>query len=242
MLFEIFYYLCDTLGIAVFQDMVNNSGYSFILDTALPTVGLKKLPDTIRHKSRESREIFIREMKATIEHTEKFPSVLYYTVFNEGWGQFCADKVYEIAKECAPDKIIDATSGWFVQKKSDVDSRHVYFKAVKLGKLSDRPIVISEFGGYSHRVKGHLSTEDNYGYKLYEKIEDFEAGFLSLYENEILPLIPKGISALVYTQVSDIEDETNGLITYDRRLIKVDREKTKSLMKRLSESIEKTEF
>lgn len=238
---EIFYHLCDTLGIVVFQDMVNNSGYSFILDTALPTVGLKRLPDNFRHKNKKSREIFIREMNATIEHTEKFPSVLYYTIFNEGWGQFSADKVYEIAKAKAPDKIFDSTSGWFVRHKSDVDSRHVYFKAVKLGSLTHRPIVISEFGGYSHRIPGHLSTEDNYGYKLYETREQFEEGFFNLYENEILPLLPKGISALVYTQVSDIEDETNGLLTYDRRILKVDRDKTFSLMKRLSQSIEKTE-
>ncbi len=238
---EIFYYLCDTLGMVVFQDMVNNSGYSFILDTALPTVGLKRFPDNFRHRSKKSREIFLREMKATIEHTEKFPSVLYYTIFNEGWGQFCADKAYETAKALAPDKIFDATSGWFVRKKSDVDSRHVYFKAVKLGKLTDKPLVISEFGGYSHRISGHLSTEDNYGYKLYETREQFENGFINLYENEILPLVPKGISALVYTQVSDIEDETNGLMTYDRRIVKVDRERTASLMQRLSESIEKTE-
>ena len=149
--------------------------------------------------------------------------------------------MYEIAKACAPTRIIDATSGWFVQRKSDVDSRHVYFKPVKLGRLGDKPVVISEFGGYSHRIKGHLATPDNYGYKLYEKIEDFREGFRALYEDEILPLIPKGISALIYTQVSDIEDETNGLLTYDRKICKLDAAPTRALMDKLAKSIKNTE-
>lgn len=238
---EIFYNLCDRMGIVVFQDMVNNADYSFILDTALPTLGLKKLPDGFRHRNKVARKIFEQHMLETIKHTSKFPSVLYYTVFNEGWGQFDADKMYEAAKEAAPSKIIDATSGWFTRKKSDVDSRHVYFKPVKIKAKSDKPIVISEFGGYSHRVQDHLATSDNYGYKLYDTTEEFREGFRKLYESEILPLIPKGISALIYTQVSDIEDETNGLVTYDREVMKLDVDETAQLMKRLSESIKATE-
>ncbi len=234
---EIFYNLCDRLGMVVFQDIVNNSDYSFIRDTALPTVGMKRFPDKCLHRDRKSREIFEREMRSEINHLNRFPSVLYYTVFNEGWGQFSADDMYKVAKKCAPTRIIDATSGWFTRKLSDVDSRHVYFKPVRVGKRTSRPIVISEFGGYSHRVDGHLATPDNYGYKLYDTQEEFEAGFRRLYEEEILPLIPLGVSALIYTQVSDVEDETNGLVTYDRRVIKVDPEATARLMKRLSDSI-----
>ncbi len=238
---EIFYNLCDRLGMVVFQDMVNNSDYSFIRDTALPTIGIKSLSDKSMHNDPESRDIFERDMRAEINHLNRFPSVLYYTVFNEGWGQFCADEMYKIAKKCAPARIIDATSGWFKRKLSDVDSRHVYFKKVKLGKIGLNPIVISEFGGYSHRVDGHVSTPDNYGYKLYKTREEFEEGFRKLYEKEIAPLIPKGISALIYTQVSDIEDETNGLITYDRRVLKVDPEYTADMMNKLSLSIKATE-
>ncbi len=238
---EIFYNLCDRLGMVVFQDMVNNSDYSFFLDTALPTVGIKRLPDNFRHKDKKTRDIFESHMRDLIEHLNKFPSVLYYTVFNEGWGQFCADEMYRVAKSCAPTRIIDATSGWFLRRESDVDSRHVYFKPVKIGKVGSRPIVISEFGGYSHRIEGHLATPDNYGYKLYETKEAFEEGFRNLYENEILPLIGKGISALIYTQVSDVEDETNGLITYDRRVLKVDPDYTSKMMRRLFDSIKITE-
>lgn len=234
---EIFYNLCDRLGIAVFQDMVNNSGYSFILDTALPTVGIKRLPDKLRHRNKKSRRIFKEHMCETLRHLHNFPSVLYYTVFNEGWGQFCADQMYKLASNTDPTRIYDATSGWFLRHDSDVDSRHVYFKPVKLGEVGDRPVVISEFGGYSYRVEGHLFGSANYGYRIFEKQEDFEDAFLTLYEKEILPLVPLGISALIYTQLSDVEDETNGLITYDRQKIKLDTDKCHSLMDRLKLAI-----
>ena len=176
-------------------------------------------------------------MYATIERLHSFPSVLYYTVFNEGWGQFSADEMYNKAKAYDPTRIYDATSGWFYKKRSDVDSRHVYFKKIKLGKLNKRPIVISEFGGYSHRVDGHVFGKDNYGYSIFETREEFETAFRKLYGEEIKPLISKGICALVYTQVSDVEDETNGILTYDRAVIKIDPEKTKELMNSLYNQI-----
>ena len=234
---EIFYHLCDKLGMVVFQDMVNNSGYSFLIDTVLPTIGLKSIPILFRHKSKRSQEIFIRDMIRTQERLYSFPSVLYYTIFNEGWGQFKADEMYELAKSLDPTRVYDATSGWFYRKKSDVDSRHVYFKPVKLGKLTKRPIVISEFGGYSHRVKNHIFGDEEYGYSSFDTCEEFEAAFRKLYGEEIKPLISQGISALVYTQVSDVEDETNGLLTYDRKVLKVDAEKIKSLMDQLYKEI-----
>jgi beta-galactosidase/beta-glucuronidase len=233
---EIFYYLCDKLGMAVFQDMVNNSDYSFLRDTALPTVCLKRLPDKRLHRNEESRKIYRETMKRTIELLHNFPSVVYYTLFNEGWGQFTADDIYEEARALDGTRIYDATSGWFWQKKSDVDSYHIYFKRLKIKDNPDRPIVISEFGGYSHRVSGHLFGEGNYGYKSFKSREEFEAAVRKLYTNEVLPLIPRGVSALVYTQLSDIEDETNGFLTYDRRVLKVDAEKFKSIMKRLEEN------
>ena len=225
------------MGMIVFQDMVNNSGYSFLLDTALPTIGFKRLNFDYRHSNKKSRAVFEEHMYGTMEHLYNFPSVLYYTVFNEGWGQFLADKMYEKAKEFDSTRIIDATSGWFFKKKSDVDSRHVYFKPVKIGKTNGKPIVISEFGGYSHRVEGHLFGKDNYGYSIYENREDFEGAFHTLYGDEIKPLISKGICALVYTQISDVEDETNGLITYDRRALKVNKDATSRLMSSLYEEI-----
>lgn len=236
---DIFYHLCDKLGMIVFQDMVNNSSYSFLLDTVLPTVGLKRIPDKFRHRSKKTREIFISHMKETMEHLYSFPSILYYTVFNEGWGQFCADEVYAIAKKTDPTRIIDATSGWFVRRDSDVDSRHVYFKPVKVKKGSKRPVVISEFGGYSLRIDGHLFGSRNYGYRIFKTKEELTDAFEKLYLNEILPGIKNGISGLVYTQVSDVEDETNGIMTYDRRVIKPDAERVRRINEILREEMDK---
>ena len=219
---------------AVFQDMINNSDYSFIRDTALPTVGFKRRCDRFMHKNEVSRERFVQGMREVIEELQPYPSVLYYTVFNEGWGQFEADKTYRLARELDPTRIIDATSGWFTRRESDVDSRHVYFKAIKLGRVGKKPIVISEFGGYSCRVDGHLYGDNNYGYSIYPTCEQFEEAFISLYEREVLPLAKQGACAFVYTQLSDVEDETNGLITYDRRAIKVNEEKIRDLMNKIS--------
>ena len=236
---EIFYHICDIYGVVVFQDMVNNSDYSWFVDTALPTVGFKRLPILFRHRDKEERRIFERDMYGTMEHLHFFPSVMYYTIFNEGWGQFCADKMYDKAKAYDPTRIIDATSGWFWRKHSDVDSRHVYFKKVRITRQSKKPIVISEFGGYAHRVEDHLFGEGNYGYNTYESRAEFEDTFDKLYLNEIKPLISKGICALVYTQVSDVEDETNGLITYDRKIVKLHKSRTREIMRQLYDEIKK---
>jgi beta-galactosidase/beta-glucuronidase len=232
---EIFYHLCDRLGMVVFQDMVNNSNYNFLYDTALPTIGFKRLPD--RRRTKREREIFESQMYGTLDHLHFFPSILYYTIFNEGWGQFDADKMFDKAKAYDPTRIFDATSGWFYRKRSDVDSRHVYFKPVKLGRPSDRPIVISEFGGYSHRVEGHIYGIDEYGYSSFATREEFEAAFTRLYREELKPLIKGGICGLVYTQISDVEDETNGLLTYDRAICKLDSEKCFKLMEELYNEI-----
>ena len=234
---EIFYNLCDRLGMVVFQDMVNNSDYSWLIDTALPTIGFKRLPILFRHKDEMTRHVFKREMLGTIDHLGFFPSILYYTIFNEGWGQFDADEMYDLAKSTDPTRIIDATSGWFWRKRSDVDSRHVYFKPVEIKKTENIPIVISEFGGFSYRVDGHLYGEENYGYSLFETQGEFEDAFDKLYSEEIKPLISRGICALVYTQISDVEDETNGLITYDRKVVKLDKAKTKAIMDQLYDEI-----
>ena len=230
---QIFYYLCDTLGIAVFQDMINNSDYSFLRDTALPTVGLQRLPDLHLHKNKKSREIFLEAMKEEVELLYSFPSILYYTIFNEGWGQFSSDEMYRVLKSLDTTRIIDSTSGWFRRKKSDVDSRHIYFKPLNPKKPDGRPLVISEFGGYSYRCCGHLFSEGNYGYRSFDDREKFEDALVALYENEVIPLAKKGASAFVYTQLSDVEDETNGLITYDRQVLKVNAERLSTLMQKL---------
>ncbi len=232
----IFYHLCDTLGMVVFQDMVNNSSYSFIRDTALPTIGFSALSDKRMHKNPEARKIFEDTMLRTAEHLYNCPSVFYYTIFNEGWGQFCADDMYRLLKEKDSTRIIDSTSGWFRQKLSDVDSRHIYFKKLKLKINPGKATVISEFGGFSHRCDGHLFGDENYGYTTISDPAEFEHRIAALYINEVLPLVREGVSALVYTQISDVEDETNGFMTYDRKILKVNKERFKKISQLLSEA------
>jgi len=230
---EEFYYQCDKLGMVVFQDMVNNGGYSFLRDTALPTVGLQKLPDRWLHRDRETRKRFLSAMEATVRQLRNHPCICYWTIFNEGWGQFDSDRVYQILRKLDDTRFIDTTSGWFRRKKTDVDSRHVYFKPVKL-KASDKPLVLSEFGGYSFQPEGHVfNTEKTYGYGKYSDLEAFRRALISLYREQILPAKNAGLCAAVYTQVSDVEDETNGLLSYDRKVCKADPEEMTALARDL---------
>ena len=133
----------------------------------------------------------------------------------------------------------DATSGWFQTGESDVYSEHVYFKPVKL-KTDPRPTVLSEFGGYSYKVENHVFNKQNtYGYAFYKTREELDDALVRLYENEIIPEIEKGLCSCILTQVSDVEDETNGLLTYDRQELKVSPEKVKMLSEKIYSAFEK---
>lgn len=236
---EIYYYLCDKLGICVFQDMVNNGKYSFMRDTVYPTFIKKSKNDKSLHKNKLSREIFKIYMKNTVKHLYNHPSIVYYTIFNEGWGQFCSDEMYNILKNEDETRIIDSTSGWFKNKESDVESEHIYFKPVKLSP-SSKPIILSEFGGYSYKILEHsFNTKKTYGYKFFDNQKDYMDALEKLYIDEVLPCIDIGLSASIYTQTSDVEDETNGIFTYDRKIIKVDAERMKSINKKLYDTINK---
>ena len=220
---EEFYYQCDRLGMVVFQDMVNNGDYQFFRDTALPTVGLQALPDKWLHKDPETRTFFRSAMAATVRQLGSHPCIFCWTVFNEGWGQFCADEMYHELRALDDSRWIDTTSGWFRRKETDVDSRHVYFRKVALEGDGVKPLFLSEFGGKTYRAEGHIfNPEKVYGYGGCETPEALASALEELYLQEVLPCIEKGLCAAVYTQVSDVEDEINGLLTYDRKVCKVE--------------------
>ena len=235
---EHFYYLCDKLGMVVFQDMVNNSHYSFFKDTALPTVGLQKCNDRRKHRDPVSRTNFLLSMEAVTLQLKNHPCILYWTIFNEGWGQFDSDAVYEQFLALDDSRWIDSTSGWFRRRKTQVDSRHVYFRKVKLSGDGKKPLVLSEFGGKTYKAEGHVfNPEKSYGYGGCQTPEALTQALVSLYRDEILPCVKKGLCAAIYTQVSDVEDEINGLVTYDRRVEKVDAQDLLPLAEALQQAI-----
>ncbi len=221
---EAFYYACDRLGMLVLQDMVNAGSYDYVRDTVLPTLGQKKRGDTRRRVSPRRRQIFERHVRDTISHLYSHPCVVGYTIFNEGWGQYDSDRIYRDCKRADPTRFFVSTSGWFAQKESDAQSEHIYFRnevlrATKPGQF----LLLSECGGFSRRVPGHVTEErKNYGYgKTEETEEGLTARICALYREMVLPSVSRGLCGCIYTQLSDVEGETNGLYTWDRQVCKV---------------------
>ena len=233
-----FYYDCDRLGMIVFQDMVNNGSYSYLRDTVLPTIGFQKVSDRFLNPSKKVRTVFLKHMHDIVECLNNYPCIVLWTIFNEGWGQFNADKAYELLKIQDPTRWIDATSGWFRQKKSDFDSRHIYFKPLKM-QAGDKPLLLSEYGGYVWKDLEHsFNQKKTYGYKICETREEFVSNLQKLL-NDVVKLAQKGLCGAVYTQVSDVEDETNGLMTYDRMICKVKPEEVVHYAHKLQEAVKK---
>ena len=239
---KLFYYACDRLGMAVFQDMVNNGGYSFLRDTALPTIGLQKLPsDGWLHRNKRSRAMFLQWMAETVRRLRSHPCVMYWTIFNEGWGQFDSEAVYRRLRQLDGVRIIDSASGWFRGGETDVESRHVYFKPFKMPE-ADKPVVLSEFGGYGWKLPDHCNSPDKtYGYRNFQDGAAYMDALEALYRDQILPAVSQGLCAAVYTQLSDVEDEINGLLTYDREVCKADAERMRALADALRDAAAQTD-
>ena len=237
-----FYYQCDRLGMIVFQDMVNNGAYGYVRDTVLPTIfpAYQKRQDRRLHSDPETRRKFLAGMETTVAQLGSYPCICLWTIFNEGWGQFDADETYEKFRALDDTRFIDTTSGWFRRKKTDVDSRHVYFRKVTQTG-GDKPLFLSEFGGYSWKIPDHaFNPDETYGYGKFTDGEGFARAFTSLYLDQVVPCVERGLCAAVYTQVSDVEDETNGLRTYDRAVEKLTPEQTMPIARALAAAMEKS--
>ncbi|MBQ7599276.1 MAG: glycoside hydrolase family 2 [Clostridia bacterium] len=235
---EQFYYDCDRLGMVVFQDMVNNGDYRFMRDTALPTIGCTRVDDSKNNKSPSYRKEFLSSMEQTVRHLSNHPCICYWTIFNEGWGQFEADKAYDIMRSLDSTRFIDSTSGWFRQTKSDVESMHQYFRDMHLEPGSSLPQVMSEFGGYAYKYPEHsFNKRLTYGYKMISSREALAEDIRKAYVEEIVPLARKGLCGSVYTQVSDVEDEVNGMVTYDRKIRKIRKEELADIAGMLREAV-----
>lgn len=233
-----FYYLCDKYGMLVFQDMVNNGRYDYLLDTVLPTIGIRRGLD--RPASKAKKAVFSKFANETADLLYNHPSVVYYTIFNEGWGQHGVNEIYDALRKKDPTRIWDSTSGWFKGYRSDVQSEHIYFKPVRYKVEKHRPSILSEFGGYSYKINSNsYNLDKTYGYKVCKDAETFVSDLEKLYENEIIPMIEKGLCGSVLTQLTDVEDETNGLITYDRQLVKVDQKRMRNISEKLNNAFDK---
>ncbi len=231
---EEFYYQCDKLGMVVFQDMVNNGDYAYVRDTVLPTFFRQHRDDRKMHRDAQTRKAFLAGMEATVGQLKSHPCICYWTIFNEAWGQFDSTAAYRRLKALDSSRFIDSTSGWFRGGETDVESLHIYFDMWHRLKPSDKPIVLSEFGGFTYSAPGHIWNPDKaYGYGTCKTPEELTARLKAIYENRVIPAVKKGLCAAVYTQVSDVEDEINGLLTYDRKICKPDLEVMQSIAKQL---------
>ncbi len=220
------YYHCDRLGMLVMQDFVNGgSSYNPLLIALAPFFGFH-FKDNVRYKrlgraNPESRAFFEKEMPEVVSRLYNCPCIFSYTLFNEGWGQFDSVRLTDKLKDLDPTRLIDSTSGWFDQKAGDFDSHHIYFRKVRMKSKDKRILALTEFGGYSLRIKGHCFSSRNFGYKRMFSQEELTRKMVRLYQKEILPCINKGLGIAILTQLTDVEEETNGLVTYDRKLVKV---------------------
>lgn len=231
----LWYHYCDVNGIIVWQDMVNGGGEYGLEVSVIPFVNIK-LDDTnyrnFHRVEKEGRDLYYQELNETINHLYNCPCIAMWVPFNEGWGQFDSAKAYEMVKKLDPTRVVDTTSGWHDMGASDVISKHIYFTPIKV-KAGDRPYVLSEFGGFSMKIPNHTFNDKMFGYKIYKSKVSLTNAYEKLYNNVIIPQIKKGLSATVYTQVTDVEDELNGLMTYDREIVKIDIEKLKKINERV---------
>ena len=242
------YYHCDKLGLIVWQDMVNGGEpYRLWFVTYLTNVLqplLRKLPDTaalrglLSRRSEASREEYGRELEATVEALRGHPCIGCWVPFNEGWGQFDAAQAVETLRTLDPDRLVDEASGWYDQGGGDVDSRHNYFYPLHL-RPGRRTVALSEYGGIAWPMPGHEPPRRTYGYGTAKSRAELTGRYRKLQLETVLPQLRNGLSALVYTQVSDVEDEVNGLFTYDRQAVKPDPAAVRAVNEALEAEFEK---
>ena len=244
------YYHCDRIGMLVWQDMVCGgerylSKFVTVMPNVFPWTGrvVKDHHYTLfSRKNPEGRQEYYRELKETIKALNHHPSIVAWVPFNEGWGQFDAAKATSRIRRLDPSRLIDEASGWFDQGGGDMYSIHNYFRKLKVRPQKDRVVALTECGGYSYLIPAHGFCEEVYGYRKYDSKKALTDGIVKLWERELMPNLSRGLSVSVYTQVSDIEDEVNGLLTYDREELKVDEVKILNVNKKILREFQKAAF
>ncbi|AMC93078.1 hypothetical protein AOC36_03520 [Erysipelothrix larvae] len=225
---EQFYALCDTMGMLVWQDMPNGGDdYNFGLVSYLPN-----LSDTLsrhikdHHYSRfkrsdeMGRQMYYQELTDMVLKLKHYPSIVVWVPFNEGWGQFDATQATHLIKSLDSTRLVNEACGWFDQGGGDIYTIHSYFKPYH-AKPKDRVVCLSEFGGQALVIPNHTVSDKKFGYKMLNQ-ETAHESLEKLYHSKVIRNIKHGLSASIYTQLSDVEAEVNGLMTYDRTVFKFD--------------------
>ena len=236
------YHHCDRLGMLVWQDMVNGGGRYNPAVISVPAVASRVRVDDRRYRTfargdEAGRAHWLAEMEATIALLGNVVSLAMWVPFNEGWGQFDAAEVCDRVRALDPTRTVDHASGWHDQGAGDLTSLHVYFRAFRVPRprrgTAHRALALTEYGGYSLRLPEHSTTTREFGYRRYPDAAALARAFTRLHTRQIIPAIGAGLSASVYTQLSDVEDETNGLLTYDRRVVKIDEDMVRAVVSQL---------
>lgn len=238
------YHHCDRLGMLVWQDMVNGGGRYRHLVANLPATRPIRISDhryALYHRhDAAAREEFREEVRRTVALLRNAPSVAVWVSFNEGWGQFDANDVAAEVKALDPTRPVNHVSGWIDQGGGDVKSFHSYLRPFRLPhrlrrRRERRVYALTEYGGYSLKVAGHDWSTREFGYRHFESADGLAAGFVALHREQVEPALDDGLAATVYTQLSDVEDELNGLLTWDREVLKIPAEVVRETLRRLRE-------
>ena len=232
------YYHCDRLGLIVWQDIVNGgSAYNLWFVTYLTNVLqplLRRFPDgkaaysLLSRAKPAGREEYAHELADTVQALRCHPCIACWVPFNEGWGQFDAGKAVQALRTLDGTRLVDEASGWFDQGGGDVHSLHNYFYPLRI-RPQKRTVALSEYGGIAWPMPGHEPPYKTYGYGTAKDRQELTARYKKLQLKTVLPQLEKGLSALVYTQLTDVEDEVNGLFTYDRAAVKPDANAVRSV-------------
>ncbi len=233
------YYHCDRLGMLVWQDMVSGGGrYNFLVISSPLVRGSFLKDDNYVKFAREDeheRQVWEDEAYGTVRNLFNCTSIAMWVPFNEGWGQFDSKRICERLRELDPSRTIDHASGWHDQGIGEIKSLHVYFRPYRYRRdRLGRAVLLTEFGGYG--MDTNTTSKKAFTYRKYRTRDDLTAAIVRLYERQIIPAKKKGLAASIYTQVSDVEQEVNGLLTYDRRTVKVDAEKILKMSRKLLEA------